>query len=312
MAKVLITPRSFGKYSDEATRMIKDANIEIVLNPTGKILLEDEMISLLKDVDGVIIGIDPLNAKIMRSADKLVAIAKYGVGTDNIDLDYTKAAGIDVTITKNANSNAVADFAFTLMLSVARRVVETDIACRKKDWSKKISLDVYGKKIGILGLGSIGKGVALRAKGFNMDVYAYDVYQDEAFAQEHGITFTDIATILSTCDFITVHLPLIPETTNLINKTSLATMKKTAIIVNTARGGIINEDDLYTALKNKSIYGAGIDVFAQEPASDSKLLELSNVIVGSHSSASTEGAVDAMSRMAAENIIQSLKQKGRL
>ena len=310
--KVLITPRSFGKYNDIAKNQLLEHGIEIVSNPSGSILSEDELIELVSDVDGIIIGVDPLNERVLSHAKKLSVISKYGVGVDNIDLDYCKKHNIDVHITKNANSQAVADYAFALILAVARRVTEINEACHKKDWSKKVTVDIYQKRIGILGFGNIGKAVACRARGFDMEVIAYDTYQDHEFANNHQVRFTSVDEIIETCDFISIHLPLIPETAYLLNYNLMSRMKKNAIIINTARGGIINEDDLARILSEKKIYGAGIDVFEHEPASESPLLNFNNVIVGSHCAASTEGAIENMSNFAVDNLIEAFKKRGLL
>jgi len=311
MAKVLITPRSFAKYNDEPLKMLEKAGIEVMPNPTGGILSKEEMLEHIKGVDGIIVGVDPLDKDVL-SAGNIVAVSKYGVGTDNIDLAYCKENGIEVAITKNANSEAVADYTFALMLAVARRVVEIDRACRNGDWKKRVTADVYGKKLGVVGLGAIGRGVAARAKGFSMEVYGFDIYRDEEYLKNNGITFANIDEMLKECDFISLHMPLTEDTKHIINKENLKTAKKNLILINTARGGIVSEDDLYDALKNGTILGAGVDVFECEPSHDSKLLELDNVVVGSHCAASTEGAVDAMSIMASENVIASLKNNGRI
>jgi len=250
MAKVLITPRSFAAHSQAPYELLKEAGIEVVANPVRGILTKKDMLTHMKEVDGVILGVDPLDADVLAVAKNLSVVAKYGVGTDNIDLDYCQAHNIDVKITRNANSDAVSDYAFALMLAVARRVVEIDKCCRTNDWSKKVANDVYGKKLGILGLGAIGKGVAKRAIGFNMELYAYDVTYDEKFMTEHNILQASVETILAECDFISLHLPLTPKTKHLINAKSLASSKENLIIINTARGEIINESDLYNALKN--------------------------------------------------------------
>jgi D-3-phosphoglycerate dehydrogenase len=312
MAKILITPRSFAKHNQAPYQRLAEAGIEVIHNPVGDILSKEEMMYHVKDIDGIIVGVDPMDQDVLSCAKNLSVISKYGVGTDNIDLDYCKQKTIDVTITKNANSEAVSDYAFTLILSVARRVVEIDQGCRNNDWSKKVAVDVFGKKIGILGLGAIGKGVAKRAKSFDMEIYGYDICYDDAFMAEYGIKQSCVEEIIRTCDFISLHLPLVEETKYLINKDSLKMAKDNLIIINTSRGGVINEDDLYDALKHKQIYGAGIDVFETEPAQNSKLLELENVIVGSHCAASTAGAVNTMSNMAVDNIIKILKERGKI
>ena len=307
--KILITPRSFGKYEDEPREKLRKAGFEIIENETGGILTKEQMIEQCKDVDAIIVGVDPLDKDVLESANCLKVISKYGVGVDNIDVDYAASKGIEVTITRGANSAAVADYAFALLLGCARRLVEIDQGCREGDWSKKVSLDVYGKKIGILGLGAIGRGVAERAHGFGMEIYGYDVYRDDAYLEKNQIHFSDIDTICRECDFISLHLPYTAETHHLIGVDRLQMMKKTAILVNTARGGLVDEAALFEALTNGEISGAGLDVFEHEPAKDSPLLKLDHVIAGSHCSASSRGAVSAMSMMAVDNVLSILNGK---
>lgn len=305
--KVLVTPRSFGKYNmEEMDDIFKKYNIDNVTNPYGRVLTEDEMIKELSDVDGIIVGIDPLNEKVLSKAKNIKAIAKYGVGVDNIDMEYCKENKISVSRTVGANSNAVADYAFALLISLSRRLVEINNNCKSGDWSKKISLDTHGKKLGVIGLGAIGKGLVKRASGFDMDIYGYDLYEDREFIDKYNINFTSIENIIKECDFISLHLPLTEDTRHIINKDLLKNAKENLIIINTARGGLIDEDALYESIKNKEIYGAGLDVFSHEPPSESKLLELENVIVGSHTAASSIDATKMMSRMATENLIKDL------
>ncbi|MCL2616500.1 MAG: hydroxyacid dehydrogenase, partial [Defluviitaleaceae bacterium] len=195
-----------------------------------------------------------------------------------------------------------------LMMAIARRVIPIDKACRNRDWSKQTSIDVYGATLGLLGLGAIGKGVAVRAAaGFGMKVLAYDPFWDDAFAAKHGIQRAQPDDIYTQCDFISLHLPLTEQTGGMIGSKQFGMMKPSAILINTARGGIIDERALVHALRNKQIYGAGIDAFEQEPPADPALYELDNLIMGSHAAASTTGAVNSMGLMAADNIICALK-----
>lgn len=207
------------------------------------------MIRLLADCDGLIVGVDPVDADVIASAPKLKAIAKYGVGVDNIDLDVAKAHKIAVSRTVGANSEAVADYALTLMLTVARKAALIDRTCRTGSWEKISTIDVSHATLGILGLGAIGKNVAKRAQGFDMKVLAYDVFWDDAYAAEHQIIKATPEEIFRQSDFISVHLPLMPETENFIAKEQLAMMKPNVILINTARGGLINETDLLDALE---------------------------------------------------------------
>mgnify|MGYP000864041167 CR=1 FL=1 len=306
--KVLITPRSYGKTDPLVFDMLQEAGFEIVTNDTGGILKKEQMIDLLNDCDGIIVGVDPLDADVIASASRLKAISKYGVGVDNIDLDAAEKRGIKVSRTIGANSDAVADYAFALMLSLARKVLPIDAACRSGDWKKITTIDLNHKMIGIFGLGAIGKLVAKRAQGFDMRILAYDVFWDEGYAAEHQIEKADPDRIFREADFISLHLPLTPETQNFIGERELSLMKPTAILVNTARGGLIQDGALLTALKEKRIYGAGIDAFSEEPPADPSWFTLDNVIIGSHCAASTAGAIQNMGRAATANLIRDLSR----
>ena len=304
--KILITPRSFGKNDDTPFKMLESKGIEIVRNDTGGIMTEDALKTAVKGVDGIIIGVDPLTADVMAVAPGLRAVAKYGVGTDNIDLDYCKEKGILVSKTVGANSEAVADYTFALILALARKVLVIDRQCRKKDWAKITTSDVSGKKLGLIGLGAIGKGVGKRAKGFGMEILAYDLYWDEEFAKENGVKYAAVDEIIKGCDFISLHVPLTDETQNIIGKRELELMKPGSFIVNTARGGLIDEKALLDALESGIVGGAGLDVFAEEPPADERWYNLDNVVLGSHCSASTTGASIMMGLMSAENLLRDL------
>ena len=308
MKKVLVTPRSFGKTDPLAWQMLEDAGFAVLRNPTGSILNEEQLKEMLTGCDGVVIGVDPLTADVLAAAPNLRAIAKYGVGTDNIDLDYCRQKGIKVSRTVGANAEAVADFTFALMLAVARQVVQIDQRCRQGDWSKITAIDVSSRTLGILGLGAIGRAVARRAAGFNMRVIAHDVFWDEAYATGHGLERATPGQIFREADFISLHLPLLPETRNIVGEAELSLMKSTAILVNTARGGLIDEPALLKALQDRRIYGAGIDAFSQEPPADPAWFTLDNLVLGSHAAASTSGATEQMGRMAARNLISDLSE----
>lgn len=305
--KILITPRSFGKYNlNDIKKKLDSLGIDYHINDLGRSLNEDEMIAAVKDVDGVIVGVDPLNKKVLEAASNLKAIAKYGVGLDNIDLGYCEEKSIKISKTIGANSNAVADYTFALLLAVARKVLLLDRKARENDYSKVISTDVYGKKIGVLGLGAIGKGVVKRASGFGMDIYGYDIYEDEEFNSQYNVKFTSVDEILKKCDYITLHLPLVKETKHIINKENLNICKNDLILVNTARGGLVNENDLYNALSTKQILGAGLDVFENDDKPYEKLLDLENVVLGNHTAASTIDATNNMTNIALENLLTDL------
>lgn len=305
--KILVTPRSFGKSNSQPIDMLEEQGYEVILNPYGRILQRDEMISLIRDVDGVIIGVDPLDQEIMQHAKKLKAIAKYGVGTDNIDVSFAAKQGIPVSITLGANKEAVADYTFSLMLAAARKLTIIDRECRKLNWSKITTVDIWNKKLGLIGMGNIGKGVAKRAIGFNMKVLAYDLIQDEEYAAANQIEYVSFERIIQECDFISLHLPLNDHTHNIISDNEFNMMKRTAVLVNTARGGLIDESALDNALRENKIWGAGIDVFEHEPPRNLELLQHENLIIGSHCAASTFEAIENMGIMASTNLINHLQ-----
>ena len=306
--KILTTPRSYGKNMPELFEQLEAAGYEVVRNSTGGILEKEQMKALIADCSGIIVGVDPLDAEVLSCAPRLRAIAKYGVGVDNIDLDYCEAHGIKVSRTVGANSEAVADYAMTLIMAVARKAVMIDRKCRGRDWSKISTRDVSGATLGLFGLGAIGKHVAKRAQGFGMKVLAFDPYWPEEYARENNIIRADAETIFREADFISLHLPLMESTRNFVGEKEIAMMKRDAVIINTARGGLIDEAALLKALKESRIYGAGIDAFAQEPPEDPAWFELDNVVIGSHCAASTTGATRNMGRMATQNILRDLAE----
>lgn len=304
--KILVTPRSFGKTNPELFDRLTQAGLEVVRNDTGGILSADQMREKLAGCQGVILGVDPMSADVLAAAPELRAIAKYGVGLDNIDLEACKQRGIAVSRTVGANSNAVADYALTLMLMVARKAGLIDRRCREKDWGKITSIDLYGKTLGIVGLGAIGRCVVKRAQGFGMKILGHDIAWDEAWASAEGVERADMDRICREADFITLHTVLTDETRNCISAGRIAMMKKTAVIINTARGGLIDETALLTALQEGRIYGAGLDVFEQEPPADPAWYALDNLVIGSHCSSSTAGATETMGRMAVDNLLRDL------
>ena len=305
--KILVTPRSFGKNDPTPLKLLQERGYELVMNSYGRLLTKNEMIEGLRDADGVIVGVDPVDAEVIAGAPKLKAIAKYGVGTDNIDVAFAESRGIAVTKTVGANSDAVAEFAVTLMLSAARRSAFFDAECRKGNWDKSNTIQMAGRTLGLIGLGAIGKLVAKKVKGFDMPVLAYDAFQDSGYAAANGVTYVDLETLLRSSDFISIHVPLNESTRGMISEKQFGLMKKTAVLVNTARGGIIDEVALIAALKSNRIWGAGLDVFEEEPRIRAEMLDLPNIVLGSHCAASTLEAIDNMGIMSAENIIRTLE-----
>jgi D-3-phosphoglycerate dehydrogenase len=290
--------------------MLKAAGITIVDNPhlkAGKNLKEDQLVDLIKGIDAIIVGEDDVTRKVIEHADRLKIISKNGVGVNQIDVAAATEKGIFVTNTPGANSNAVADLTFGLMLSTARRIPFAHNATREGKWEKFIGGEIWQKTIGIVGLGYIGKGVAKRARGFEMRILGYDVVQDQEFARLVGLTYVPLETLFREADFVTLHVPLTKDTEGLVTRDHLRMMKKKAYLVNIARGGVVSSADLHDALSKKELAGAALDVFEDEPPVGNPLLTLDNVVTTSHIGAFTWESMENMGKAAAQNVIDVLQ-----
>ena len=257
--------------------------------------------------DAVIAGLEPYDRALLSTAKKLKVISRYGVGYDKVDLDAARELGIKVSITPGANGDSVADLAMALMLNAARHVCHMDAVIRAGGHDKPVTgVEMWKKTLGVVGTGRIGKGVIQRASGFQMKVLAYDAYPDEAFVSAHGGQYVDLDTLFRESDFITLHCPLNEETRNMVDAKRLAEMKPKAVLVNTARGGIIDEAALYEALRTGEIGAAGLDATEVEPACGSPLATLPNCILTPHAGAATYEAGYNMGMMAAQNALDVL------
>jgi len=305
--KILITSTSFFKAGPIPLQQLKEFHCGIIENPYGRPLKEDELIPLLVDVDGVIAGLDEFGEKVLKSSNRLKVISRYGVGIDNIDMEAAKRLGIFVINTPDVNTQAVADLTFGLILSVSRKIPQSHQSTRKGRWERFIGREVYGKRLGIIGLGRIGKAVANRAKGFGMEIIAYDVQRDESFAETLEIKFLPLDDLLMEADFVTLHCGLNPQTKGLIGPRELGLMKETAYLINTARGELVDERALYEALKEGKIAGAGLDVYEQEPPLESPLLSLENAVTTGHIAAYTDEAIKEMALASVKNLLSALE-----
>nr|WP_242603784.1 phosphoglycerate dehydrogenase [Dictyoglomus turgidum] len=306
---MLITPRSFEKVKDRFEEIFRKEEIEVIINPLGRVLTEEEMKELVKDLDGLIVGIDPVTSEVLKNANKLKVISKYGVGVDNIDLEESKRRNIVVTNTPGVNSNAVAELTVGLIINVLRKINLSDKKTRGGNWNRFIGNELSEKTLGVIGTGSIGKRVVELLRGFNLRVLCFDKYPDYEWASREKIFYVTLQELLEKSDVITIHVPLTNETYHMISERELNMLKRNAVIINTSRGGIIDEEALYKFLKEGRILGAGLDVFENEPPINSPLLKLDNVVVTSHIGAHTEEAVINMARIAVENLVLALKGK---
>jgi D-3-phosphoglycerate dehydrogenase len=247
---------------------------------------------------------------LIQRADKCKIIARVGVGLDNIDQEAAKEKNIRVINAVEGAMNAVAELVVGLMLSLAREIPRADREVRNGNWIKKelMGTELRGKYLGIIGLGNIGKRLGRLAKSFNMNIIGFDVMPiDEEFSKEVGLMKADLGTLLASADYVSLHVPLLDSTKHMINAEKISTMKNTARIINTSRGGVIDEDALYDALKNGNLGGAALDVFEIEPATSNNLRELPNFISTPHMGAQTKEAQSLAANVIAEKIIQILR-----
>ncbi len=251
-----------------------------------------------------------LTKELIDQASNCKIIARVGVGLDNIDQDAAKAKNIRVINAVEGAMNAVAEQVLGLMLCMARQIPRADREIRNGNWLKKelMGTELRGKYLGIVGLGNIGKRLGRLAKGLNMNLIGFDVIPiDEEFSKEVGLMKSDLDTLLQSSDFVSLHVPLLDSTYHMINAEKISTMKDTAKIINTSRGGVVDEEALYDALKNGKLGGAALDVFEKEPATDSKLATLPNIILTPHIGAQTKEAQSLAANVIAEKIIQILR-----
>jgi D-3-phosphoglycerate dehydrogenase len=307
MPKVLVTARSFRKMEGDHWRVLKDAGYEIVTPEQDQPLKEAEMIPLIGEVDAALVGNDAVTEKVIAAATHLKVVSKHGVGVDNVDVPAATRAGVIVTNTPGANQVAVAEMTIALILGLTRKLAYHDTVVKSGGWNRIIGTELAGKTVGLVGLGRIGKEVVLRLKGFQVKFLAYDIFQDKVFAADHDVVYVALDELLAKSDVVTLHAVLTADTQFLISDKELSRMKPGAYLVNTARGGLVDEQALARALKENRLAGAGLDVFADEPPKNSPLLQLGDkVLLAPHLGAQTTETVLRMGRMAAENIVQVL------
>lgn len=308
--KVLVTAKSFAKMSREPINILESNACEIIREPSGRLLNDDELSNLIQGCDAIIVGDDQIDRKTLNKADKLKVISKHGVGLDNINIKLALEKGIVVTRALGSTTESVADLTFALMLALSRKIVDAVNSTKQGLWEprKYIGVLIHGKTLGIVGLGAIGKAVAKRAKGFDMKTLYYDVFRDRDYEEKFGVSFVNLDTLLRSSDIVTVHVPLTEATTHLIGERELKKMKKSAFLVNTSRGKVVDEDALHGALKSGSIAGAAVDVYSKEPpGSGVPLLRLNNAICTPHIAGYSEEANIMMGTIAAEEVIRVLK-----
>ena len=309
MPRVLVTAPGVKDPDDPRLRPLRDAGWEVRTHrwPGGR-PPEEEVVELVQGSDAVIASsTERYTRVVLERADTLKHVARWGVGFETVDLPAATDNGVLVTTTQGSNHWAVADHAFALILAVARRVVELDRLARTGKWSRPMARDVWQKTLGIVGLGRIGKGVAQRASGFEMPVLAYEPYPDREFCERWNVELVELDDLFRRSDYVSLHAPGEGDNRGLVNRERLALMKPTAVLVNTARGALVDEDALYQALTSGQIAGAGLDVREKEPPEDDRFEALDNVVLTPHVSGTTSEAQAVSIVMVVESVLQAAR-----
>ena len=304
MPRCLVTPLLIrnlpGPYSD----ILLQGGFEVVYPPDGYDTIKKEnLVKILDGVDAILASVEPLTREVLAGS-KLRAIARMGVGYDAIDIPAATELGIAVTITPGTLEQSVAEHTVALMLAVTRGIVQRDREVRAGHWTRAPFPRIAGRTFGIVGLGRIGRAVVPKVQGLGMKVVAFDPFADQQFAAANAITLMSLSELLQVSDVVSLHPPATPDTINLINRQTLTQMKPGAVLINTARGAVVDEEALCEALDRKQLFGAGLDVFKTEPLpTNSPLLKYDNVVLCTHMGGMDHDSAIATSSLAAQCIV---------
>jgi D-3-phosphoglycerate dehydrogenase len=309
MPKVLVTDAIQQTGVDILTQR-SDIVIDRCRDPTG----EEDLVDRVVDVDAILVGTTPITERIIAAARVLKVVSRRGVGYDNIDLTALRRRRIPLAIVGSTNASTVAEHTLFFILALAKQAIAYDRATRVGNWRFRQSLlamDLLGKRLLLVGFGRIGRAVSIRAAAFGMRVLVHDPFVSEAVLNEFPVEpVTDLLSGLAACDFLSVHVPFSRETSGLIGRKEFAVMKSTAFVISTARGGVVDEDELVNALRMGLIRGAGLDVFNEEPLPPNHpLVDLDNVILSPHTAALTRECAERMDAVAATNCLDAIDGK---
>ncbi len=290
--------------------ILKKAGLNVVDKPS---ITNSELLSEVENYDVIVVrSRTRITNEVISNAKKAKIIARVGVGLDNIDVNSARQNNIEVVNSPESAINAVAELVMGLMLSLARNLPLADREMKKGNWMKKelTGIELRGKYLGIVGVGNIGRNLARIARSLRMNIIGYDILPiKQDFINEVGMITTDFNTLIASSDFISCHVPSTPDTLHMFNESTFSNMKSTAFFINSSRGETVDENALYNALTTKKIAGAALDVFEEEPATNKKLLQLSNIICTPHIGAQTQESQELASNVIAEKIIQKLLEK---
>jgi D-3-phosphoglycerate dehydrogenase len=304
--KILTSPSSFGQVGNEPVDLLVQNGYEVINNPYGRKLTEDEVIELAADCIGIVAGVEPLTAKVMDALPKLKCISRVGIGMDSVDLSYAAKKGIIVTNTPDGPTRAVAELTLAMTLALLRKIPQAHYDLKNKVWKKQVGNLVLNKVVGVVGLGRIGKLVSQLFRGIGNPVIGYDPYADKEWALNNGVEITDMETLLAKADILTIHVPGNEDGSAVIGVNELSMMKSGSFLINISRGGIVDEDALYNSLVANKLAGAAIDVFSTEPYAG-PLCDLDNVVLTPHLGSYAEEGKLLMEIDAVKNLINTLK-----
>ncbi|MDZ5456797.1 phosphoglycerate dehydrogenase [Azohydromonas lata] len=305
--RVLITAKSVAG-SPQALKLIEQAGHEVMVKDPPLPFDEQWLIDQAREVDALVLAMEPVTSRLLDAVSRLKVIARPGVGYDTVDLEAASRRGVLVTVASGTNDQSVADFTFGLLLQATRAIAIAADSVRQGRWDRVTGTEAWGKTLAIVGLGRIGKAVAKRARGFDMRVLAVSRNTDDAFAREQGITFVSLEEALREADFVSLHAPLTPDTQDLINTRTLAWFKPGAYLINTSRGGLVDEQALAEAVRGGHLAGAAVDVLkAQGAGSQSPLINVPGIVVTPHMATFTRESMDRVALSVARSVIAVLQ-----
>lgn len=307
LGKVLVTAMSV-KGCEPALQFMRDAGCEVQLATTPLPFNETWLLEQTRDVAGLIVAMEPVTPRLLEQACALKIIARPGVGYDTVDMAAATRQGVAVTVAEGANHESVADFTFGLLLMAARGMLPAANGVQQHGWTRVTGTEVWSKTLAIVGLGRIGRAVAKRARGFDMRVLAVGRQQDPAFAEAHGIIDVSLDAALQQADFLSLHAPLTPATEHMIDAAALARMKRGAFLINTSRGGLVDEEALATAVRAGHLAGAAVDVLRTQGAdSPSPLIGVPGIIVTPHMATFSRESMERVAMAAARAVVARLR-----
>ncbi len=303
---IFVSTHPFSSTSELPMQIIKDNYLELSKNEYGRKITTAELVNDIKDAEVLIAGTEKVTEEVFKHAPNLKLITRVGIGLDGIDFELCKKYGVRVAYTPDAPTMAVAELCVSMMLDLARKVTETNNNLKNTGkWHRYMGMLLYGKTIGIMGMGRIGKSLVYLLSSFNVDFLVFDIKPDISYGRLKQVKFVSKEEVLKESDIISINVPLKLDTKDFISMKELNMMQNHAILINTARGGIVNEADLYIALKNKIISAAAVDVFEEEPYIG-KLTQLENCLLTCHMGAST---IDSRTDMEVQAIEEAIRFK---